>query len=198
MSKLMEATEAFVSHLLSEELDPRFLYHNLEHTQRVVQSTKELMAHYELPEKEQDTLLLAAWLHDTGYIHGREGHEKASAQIAAEFLREQGLDQQTTEQVCALILATERYHKPDTLHEEIIRDADASHLGQEIFPEVSDLLKEELTQMGIAHYSGEQWRKLNAAVFQDEHQFYTAYAKKYWQAGKDRNLQSLLKGLPDS
>jgi HD superfamily phosphodiesterase len=193
MSKLLEATEAFVSHLLTEELDPRFLYHNLEHTRRVVQSTKELLAHYDLSEKEQNTLLLAAWLHDTGYIRGRDGHEKASARIAANFLRDQGLDQKTTEQVCAQILATERYHQPVTLSEEIIRDADASHLGQEIFPEVSELLKEELAQMDIAHHSWEQWRELYAAVFQNEHQFYTDYAKKHWQAGKDKNLQSLLK-----
>ena len=64
MSTLLETTEAYVTHLLTEDLDPRFLYHNLEHTQRVVQSTKELMDHYDLTGAEKKVLLLAAWLHE--------------------------------------------------------------------------------------------------------------------------------------
>lgn len=197
MSTLVEATEAFVTQLLTKDLDPRFLYHNLAHTRRVVQRTKELMEHYGLGEKEQTSLLLAAWLHDTGYTIGREGHEKESSRIAAQFLLDQGLDQQAIEGVCGLILATERYHNPVNLLEEIIRDADASHLGQDIFMEVSELLKQELAQMDIAHYTPEEWRQLNLDIFQKEHHFHTDYAKEHWQPGKERNLQSLLKDQPD-
>ena len=193
MSTLLETTEAYVTHLLTEDLDPRFLYHNLEHTQRVVQSTKELMDHYDLTGMEKKVLLLAAWLHDTGYTRGREGHEKESSRIASKFLLEQGLDQETTEQVCGLIMATERYHNPVNLLEEIIRDADASHLGQNIFMDVSELLKKELAQMEIADYTPEEWRLLNLEIFRSEHHFYTDYARNHWQPGKDRNLQSLLK-----
>jgi len=193
MSTLLETTEAYVTYLLTEDLDPRFLYHNLEHTQRVVQSTKELMDHYDLTGAEKKVLLLAAWLHDTGYTHGREGHEKESSRIASKFLLEQGLDQKTTEQVCGLIMATERYHNPVNLLEEIIRDADASHLGQNIFMDVSELLKKELAQMEIADYTPEEWRLLNLEIFRSEHHFYTDYARNHWQPGKDRNLQSLLK-----
>lgn len=192
MSTLLEAAETFVTHLLTEKLDPRFLYHNLEHTQRVVQSTKELIEHHNLTREDQHVLLLAAWLHDTGYIHGREGHEKKSSRIAKEFLLGQGLDPRTTERVCGLIMATERYHKPVNLLEEILRDADASHLGQPVFMEVSELLKKELAQMDIAHYTPAEWRELHIEIFQSEHHFYTGYARKHWQPGKDRNLQRLL------
>ena len=193
MSSLLEATETFVTHLLTEDLDPRFLYHNLEHTQRVVRGTKELMEHYDLTGTAQRTLLLAAWLHDTGYTRGREAHEKESSRIAQKFLLERGVDRETIEGVSGVIMATERYHNPVNLMEEIIRDADASHLGQKSFLEVSELLKKELAQMDIAHYTPEEWRQLNAEIFQDEHHFYTEYAKKHWQPGKDRNLQSLLR-----
>ena len=194
MSTLLKATEAFVTHLLTVDLDPRFLYHNLEHTRRVVQSTKELIGHYDLTGKEENALLLAAWLHDTGYIHGREGHEKKSSQIAEKYLLEQGEDSGTVQQVCNLIMATERYHKPRNLMEEIIRDADASHLGQPIFEDVSELLKKELALMDIAHYTPGEWRQLHVEIFRNEHHFHTAYARKHWQPGKDRNLISLLKG----
>ena len=76
MTKLLETAETFVTRLLSEELDRRYLYHNLKHTQRVVQSTKVLMEHAKLDEDDQENLLLAAWLHDTGYTKGSKEHEK--------------------------------------------------------------------------------------------------------------------------
>lgn len=194
MSSLLETTETFVTRLLQEALDPRFLYHNLAHTRRVVEGCRELLEHYGITGKDRHALLLAAWLHDTGYTEGREGHEEASSRIAAAFLQRQGLDPESVAQVCELILATERYHQPTNLLEEIIRDADAAHLGQEIYGEVAGLLKDELEQMDIAHYTPEAWREIQLEVFQSEHRFYTGYAREHWGGGKERNLQNLLKG----
>lgn len=182
-----------MSQLLSEELDPRYLYHNLRHTQRVVQSTKELLEHYGLDEKQSNTLLLAAWLHDTGYTRGSDRHEKESARIAEKFLSEQGVEAATIEQVRTLILATERYHQPENPLEEIIRDADASHLGANDFMEVSELLREELDRMDIARYTASEWREANIEMFRTEHHFNSAYAREHWQPGKDKNLQRLMK-----
>ena len=194
MPSLLDTTERFATRLLQEALDPGFLYHDLAHTRRVVESTKEMLEHYGIEGKDRQVLLLAAWLHDTGYTQGREGHEKESSRIAAQFLLEQGLDQQATDRVCSLILATERYHQPTNLLEEIIRDADASHLGQEIYPEVSELLKQELAQMDVAHYTPQAWRDIQIEVFRSEHRFYTGYAREHWGPGKERHLQNLLKG----
>ncbi len=188
----LKIVEAFVTRLLSEELDEGYRYHNLEHTRRVVGSTQELLGYYNLEESEQRALLMAAWLHDTGYIHGREGHEEESARIAAKFLSEQGIDTATVERICSLILATERYHQPENRMEEIIRDADAAHLGMDTFKEISELLREELAVMGIAQYTPQEWRDLHVEIFRSEHRFYTAYAREHWQPGKDRNLQKLL------
>ena len=56
MSDIVEKTERFVSELLDKKLDPRFLYHNLRHTQRVVKSTKELLNFYDLKEEENEKL----------------------------------------------------------------------------------------------------------------------------------------------
>lgn len=188
----LQTAETFVTRLLSEELDEGYRYHNLEHTRRVVGSTRKLLGHYNVEESEQHALLLAAWLHDTGYIHGREGHEKESARIAAEFLSEQGLDPASVEHICNLILATERYHQPENLMERILRDADAAHLGLDTFMEISELLREELAAMDIAHYTAKEWRDLNLEIFRSEHRFHTEYARENWQPGKDRNIQRLL------
>lgn len=182
-----------MTRLLSEDLDQRYLYHNLLHTQRVVQNTKDLLEHYALDAKEQESLLLAAWLHDTGYTMGSEAHEEQSSEIARKYLKAQKCEPEVIDRVCNLILATERYHKPQNLQEEIIRDADAAHLGNEHFPEISETLRRELSLLDLAHYSNEEWLDANIEMFQNEHRFNTDYAMENWQAGKEKNLQKLIK-----
>jgi len=193
MSEIVEKTEHFVSELLTEKLDPRFLYHNLRHTQRVVKSTKELLNYYKLDEEASEWLLLAAWLHDVGYIKGTENHEESGCEIAADFLKEEGYKASGIEEVRSLILATKMTHEPKNLREEIIRDADISHFAQKSYWETADFLRDELKELGIANYSSKQWREKNIKMFRYQHHFYTEYAKENWEEGKERNLKKLLK-----
>jgi len=193
MPELLDATETYVTHLLTEKLDKRYLYHNLRHTQRVVESTTELLGHYSLDENDRLSLLLAAWLHDIGYTRGSDGHEEMSSRMARQFLSAEKADPETIDKVCSLILATERHHKPETLPEEILRDADAAHLGKSYYTAVSELLREELALLDLAHYTSEEWREANIGIFRTEHRYYTDYAREHWQPGKDKNLKNLLK-----
>ena len=193
MSEIIEKTEKFVTDLLSNKLDPNYLYHNLRHTQRVVKSSKELSNSYDLSQEEKEILLLATWLHDTGYTKGSANHEENSCTIAKEFLGKQGYKDEAITKVAACILATKRHHEPSGMLEEIIRDADASHLAQSSYFETSDLLREELKLLDIADYSAKKWRDENIKMFRTEHRYYTDYAKENWGEGKDKNLKKLVK-----
>ena len=193
MSEIIAKTEKFVTDLLSNELDPNYLYHNLRHTQRVVKSSKELLNSHEVTEAEGEILLLATWLHDTGYTKGSDNHEENSSAIAREFLGELGYDEEHVSKVTSCILATKRHYEPVNLLEKIIRDADASHLAQKSYMETTELLREELSLLGIADYSAKDWREENIKMFRTEHRYYTDYAKKTWQPGKDKNLRKLVK-----
>ncbi|SNY94588.1 Pycsar system effector family protein [Flagellimonas pacifica] len=193
MSEIVEKAEHFVSELLENELNPKFLYHNLRHTQRVVKSTKELLNFYKLDAAEDEKLLLSAWFHDTGYTKGVQNHEEASCNIAVNFLKENNYDSKDIEDISANIMATERYHKPENLSQQIIRDADASHFAQKSYWETTDFLKEELELLDIAKYSNKEWRDANIKMFRNEHEFYTDYAKENWEEGKERNLKQLVK-----
>ena len=193
MSKLLEEVKAHVTQLLSNELDQRYLYHNLRHTQRVVQGTKELLEEHELKQPDRDAILLAAWFHDTGYTRGHADHEKTSCEIASEYLKEQKADSELIERVCKLIRATKRFYEPEDLAEKIIRDADSSHLGKKSYRETSELLREELSLLGVADYSPEEWLEANIKMFRSEHRFYTDFARENWQEGKDNNVRKLVK-----
>ena len=193
MTDILGKTEEYVTDLLTDKLDPDYLYHNLRHTQRVVKNTKELVEHYGLKGKESETITLAAWLHDTGYTQGFNNHEEASCKIASKFLKGHRYDETAIQDICKLIMATKRYHEPENLAEEILRDADSSHLSSDSYVETSELLREELSLLGIAEFREKDWRKENINMFRTEHRFYTDYARENWQEGKDNNLKKLLK-----
>ena len=193
MSDIIQATEKFVVDYLTEHLDAKYLYHNLQHTRRVVKSTKELLDHNDLGAKEVEVLMLAAWLHDIGYTESPDDHEKISCRIAGKFLEEKKYHPKSIEAVCNLILSTAKEHEPENLSEQIIRDADASHFGQKSYLETSELLREELALLGVAFYTAEEWREENIKLFRITHRFYTQYAKEHWQEGKEKNLRKLIK-----
>ncbi len=193
MSNIIEKTKVFTSDLLKNSLDPKYVYHNLKHTERVVKSTKELLNAHSLSDEESEILLLTAWLHDTGYTKGTHEHEETSCTIANDFLKKQGYSTEKIEKVLSCIRATKRYHVPQNLNEKIIRDADSSHFGQKSYWETSDYLREELSLLGIAKYTTKEWCNANLDMFKKEHQFNTDYAKENWQSRKDKNLKKLIK-----
>ncbi len=193
MSEIIEKTKSFVTDLLNNELASEYLYHNLRHTQRVVKSSEEIINYRNLNTLDSETLILAAWLHDTGYTKGSEGHEEKSCAIAKDFLEKQGYRPDGIKEVLEIIMATKRHHVPKTVKEQIIRDADASHFGQKSYLETCELLREELSLLGIAEYSQKEWLKANLEMLTKEHNFNTNYAKEHWQPRKDKNIKKLKK-----
>lgn len=193
MSEIVQKAEDFVTELLENKLEPNYLYHNLKHTQRVVKSTQELLTSYNLSAIENEQLLVAAWFHDTGYTQGTANHEVNSCSIATDFLKNQNYNEEGVANISAIIIATKRHHEPTNLHEEIIRDADASHFAQKSYWETTDYLKEELELLGIQKYSQKEWRDANIKMFRNEHKYYTVYAKENWEEAKEKNLKQLIK-----
>ena len=193
MADIIKETEDYVISLLTNELDSNFLYHNIRHTQRVVKSTQELLNFYNLDVKDSEDLLLTAWLHDAGYTKSAKSHEKESCIIAREFLTSKNFSEERIKNVCDLIMATEKGYEPKNLKEEIIADADCSHLGKESYLETTEMLREELSLLGIADYSPSDWRNANIKMFQTENRFYTDFAIENWQEKKDINLSKLIK-----
>ncbi len=192
MTDLIKETEHFVLELFKEKLPNSYIYHNFNHTQRVVKSTKELIENSQLNVKEEEALVLAAWLHDTGYTVKFEGHEGESAKIAREFLSQKNADDEIIKMVETCIEATKFDRKPESKLEYIIKDADSSHLAKDYFLETSEFLRQELQLLNIKNYSSTEWLEENVKMFTENHNYYTDYATKNWKPQKDQNLSELL------
>lgn len=193
MTALVEKAEKFVLKLFRDDLPNTFIYHNFIHTQRVVKSTKLLIEKSQISVKQEETLLLAAWFHDTGYTKTYAGHEEESVAIAEKWLSENAAENDLIQEVSRCILATKMSHEPTDILEEIIKDADTSHLAKDYFNETSEFLRQELRLNKIKNFGAQEWIEQNIELFTKKHQFYTKYALKNWKEKKDENLLSLLK-----
>lgn len=192
---IVNKAENYVVSLLTNNLPSTYFYHNISHTQRVVKYTKELIEGEKIGTKDAQVLELAAWFHDVGYISSIENHEKKSSQLAKAFLEKEKISENTINKVQECILITSKYREPENKLEKIILDADCAHLGHKNYSEVSELLREEWSQMGIKTMTDIEWVEENINFLTKRHQYYTDYALKNWQSLKDKNLIQLYKKL---
>ncbi|WP_298237760.1 Pycsar system effector family protein [uncultured Algibacter sp.] len=193
MNNLIAEAEKFATNLLNEKLDSSFLYHNLTHTQRVVEKAKELAEQSGLSDSEKDILTLATWFHDTGYTKNIKNHEEESVVITKDFLSSQKFTKEDIDAVCNLILATKMDYVPKNKLEKIIRDADCAHIGSKSYLEVSELLRKEWELTCNRTLSESEWLDENIHFLTTKHSFNTTEAALNWDKRKGKNLSELLK-----
>ncbi len=169
------------------------IYHNLKHTQETVEAARRITEGMELSGPEATMVLVACWFHDVGYNESAEEHEQKSADIAEAFLKDQGADPETLVTVRGCILATKIPQKPGNLLEQIVCDADLSHLGSANYREKSRLLRKEFEQNGN-RYTGSEWLRLNIDFFR-AHEYFTPFAREMYNPKKSENLIRLYEEL---
>jgi HD superfamily phosphodiesterase len=193
MNDLLAIVEKYTSNLLRSQLPDTFVYHNLGHTQRVVNNANELINGENVSGADAENLLIAAWFHDTGYIKDTKNHEKHSVIVASDFLKEHGLETERIKTITDIILATQIGHQPKNLLEQIIQDADCAHFGTKNFIDISELLRYELEQTHNKTFTDSEWTEENISFLTKQHQFHTNYAIENWLQVKEKNLATLFK-----
>ena len=191
MDALVVEAEKYVISYLNENLDSKFVYHNLAHTQRVVGKVKELVKDTSLDDAEKNKILIAAWFHDTGFTKTIEGHEKESVKIATAFLNEQKIDEKTTLSIANIILATQMGYEPKDQLDGIIKDADCAHVSSKKYDDYASLLRKERELTLEKTILKPDWIKDNIS-FLTHHTFHTDIASKKWEKRKGKNLANLI------
>ncbi len=166
-------------------------FHNYEHTSEVAHNAKFLANRLNLSSKEKEMVVIAAYFHDVGNIKTTQGHEKLSCAYAREFLQKENYPENQIQIVENIIQATEISVRPKTILEEIICDADLSHLGMTTFFERNRLLRKEWETFLDMKFTDDEWVKLNVK-FLNEHRFYTKAAIAAFENQKKNNLALFL------
>jgi len=187
----------FIFNLLKNELSPRVVYHNYNHTLRVVEAVNEIALAEKVSGEELEILLLAAWFHDTGFTKGAPNHEEESQKIAQKYLFEKGLGEEKIKKILSIIEATRVPQNPMSKLEKIICDADLFHLGTENFAKNANLLRSEWEQLCDKHLTEIEWLKENNRFF-GEHAYFTNYAFNKLGTQKTSNWLKIQKDLRKS
>jgi hypothetical protein len=186
--------KSFVFDLFKNKLPSQVVYHNFEHTSKVVEAVNEIAIGENISEDDLEVLLLAAWFHDTGFIQGYDNHEEKSKAIAHKFLIENGIAKDKIDRVFSLIGATKMPQNPTNKFEEIICDADLFHLGEENFKEKGNLLRTERENLSGKSLTDIEWLKENVN-FLGNHKYFTDYAFNKLNAQKTQNWVKIQKEL---
>lgn len=157
--EILKKAESFVADLFKNDLPEKLLYHNLAHTEEVAEAAEELGKKSGLSDDELEVLVLAAWFHDTGYIKKYNGHEAESVKYAEQFFAENNYPEEKKEQVSKLIMSTVAGHTPHGLMEELLHDADITHIGRKRFFRKGELLRVELENFNNNKYTELEWEK---------------------------------------
>ena len=190
LSPMVQEAQIFVGSFFQSFQLKNLPYHNLEHTQMVVETVGELAQSMILKAEEVEIVMIAAWFHDTGYSVKYLGHEEASQQIVLNFLTQQQAAPEFIDSVLKCIQATKVPQNPRNHLEQIICDADLAHLASMDFLHLQDKLRQEWNIYLGKVYTNQEW--LNETLkFLRNHQYQTTYAKEHWEASKTQNIQLL-------
>jgi predicted metal-dependent HD superfamily phosphohydrolase len=192
--RLIQKARAHVEALIQATKPEWVTYHNFEHAKAVAWAAKTIGTACDLSADDLEDVMLAAWFHDAGYVEAIEGHEERSVEIAAAFLQNEGYPPDRIAKVAGCILATKMPQNPTTLLEQVLCDADISHLARKDFLEVSELIRLEIEYRLGRKLSEAEWLTMNT-LFVAGHRFHTEYARNKYASPHAANLAALKERL---
>ncbi len=192
----LKAVKKYVTKYYQHHSNDALYYHNLQHTEFVVNAVQQIGNHYKLSEEDFFIVNTAAWFHDIGYCEEKNGkaHELLGANMATAYLLNANIDAAIAEKIANCIKATQLPQKASSLIEEIVCDADLFHLGSDNFVEVNKLLRKEFKAARDLHDSKNDWYE-DSISFLQKHAYYTDYANLLLADKQAKNIALLQKKL---
>jgi predicted metal-dependent HD superfamily phosphohydrolase len=189
---IVEKSKEYVQSLFQDGNTELLTYHNWRHTLNVIEASVLIANNSTGVEKDKiEQIELAATFHDIGFLEGADNHELNGVKVAKKFLSEENYDDEKILLVERLILATKIGHNPNDLYEEIIMDADLSHLGKPNYMETTfQSLSLEINNCSESKMSKFEWVN-KCILFLSEHSYYTEFAKEKYNEVKKENLEKI-------
>ena len=192
---------------LADGLDPRLRYHDARHTFAEVVPAVRALAHAAgVGPDVRDLLVVAAAFHDLGFlalpdgarahdlapVRGTDGcgHERVGAALMRRTLAPLGYGDAALDRIERTILATRLGHRPTTLEERLLSDADLALLGSRAFPIRNEDLRLERAALGVAPVRRAVWARTQAD-FLLRHRFASEVAERAYGPERARNERLL-------
>ncbi len=180
------ASHSFILDILTHELSDDLVYHNVQHTVRVMDRSSMLAEAEGIHGHDLDLLLTAAAFHDVGFLQAYIGHEEKSCELARKYLPQFGFHDDDILLITDMIMATKIPQSPKTKLASILCDADLYYLGTDDYGPMAEILYQEFLSEGIVKNKME-WQ-LQQAQFLKEHRYHTRTAQMQLTGKKEKNL----------
>lgn len=190
--EIISLAKAHVIEFYNKNIGAEYVFHDVQHVKNVVEAVQLIGKACGVNGRQLELLQMAAWFHDTGYIEGAEGHEERSCKFAVEFFSKHQVLEQELDVITRCIMATKLPFKPKDLVEEIICDADLSHLGKDIYWDRCGRLRQELLMTRSILMSEQEWLQFEID-FMSNHQYFTKEAAELYQKRKLKHIKQLRK-----
>jgi predicted metal-dependent HD superfamily phosphohydrolase len=191
-SELIKKSRAYAENLFQHTAFENRAFHNLQHTLDVVKAAEEVGLQSAMSEDELESVIIAAWLHDIGYVDGAQDHELKASVKAKELLALWGAPYKKIMEVTEAIMATKVPQQPKSLIGKVLCDADLYHLSTDQCQRKSDKLREEWELVMNKTMTEEEWVQSNVE-FMENHHYHTPYGQAVLQQGKKKNIKKLRK-----
>lgn len=189
---IIVAAERYVNRFYKENFQGNLPFHDFKHFENVVYAVQLIGEAFELHEEDLEVLQLSAWFHDLGYFESPEGHERRSADLAAAFLSDQNYPEEQIDKVKGCILATRLPQSPENLLQQILCDADLSHLGNAHYWDRCGRLRQEMAIARGIVMSDPEWVEFEIN-FLMQHSYHTDVARELFNEQKLKHIKQLNK-----
>lgn len=188
---ILDQSRTYLREWYQEQMPAAFVYHNFFFAGETVEAVQKVAdkSDPEIGDEDFELLSLAAWFQFTGLAKNVEDYYKDSADIAGEFLKEQGFTEQKIHTVKELIRSIAPDHLPENTLEKVYHDGIHLIAGRKSFFKKADLLRLEKEHLREKPYTEKEWSEYIIDLLTATH-FYTAYARNKY--GK-RRLEHLAK-----
>jgi predicted metal-dependent HD superfamily phosphohydrolase len=187
---MMDFTAArdFIIDKLRTGLRPELLYHSIEHTLDVYESSLRLAKAEGLDAHTLSLLKTAALIHDAGMLKTYQGHEEASIELAELWLPHYGYASADIDSIARMIMATKLPQFATMPAERILCDADLDYLGRDDFFLISHRLRLEWMRLNVRQTSLREWYRFQIE-FLEGHNYFCLTARNTRQQGKEENIR---------
>ena len=188
---ITKESEKFIRDLFEKEITDRLKYHDILHTEYVVQQSGIIGQNSGLTQEEINIAVVAAWFHDSGFVAHPNVHEEKSQEIAREFLSLKGVAKDHIKKVLHCIKATKMPQNPEgDILAKVLCDADMAHLSEDFYLDRTALLRKERNLESETKLSRETYYLETVELF-NKHSYFTEYGNSEFSAGKAKNFQLL-------
>ena len=181
-----------IADFYKKNIGAEYVFHDIQHIKNVAEAVGIIGKDCGISTRELELLEMAAWFHDTGYIEGADRHEERSCKFAVEFFSKHKVADQDLDVITRCIMATKLPFKPKDFLEEIMCDADLSHLGKDIYWDRCGRLRQELLMTRSIMMSEQEWIQFELD-FMGSHKYFTEVGRELYTKRKQKHIKQLEK-----